>query len=144
MHKILLISLLIITSLTSCNEKSSKSAEVRSSEVISEFDKEINLTSIQLSDTVFNLGNVSAVSTTTVYVKILNKGLKPILIKDVVTSCGCTVPKFPKTPIKLLDSIEINFTPRGNLGIQNKKVRIYTNTKPEMNEITIKANVIEQ
>ena len=101
----------------------------------------IGITKIGFSDTVLNLGNVSAASTTTVYLKIFNKGAMPIIISDVKSTCGCTVPKFPTRPIIKEDSIEINFTSRGNIGHINKKIRIYTNTIPQMQEILITANV---
>ncbi|MCO5266262.1 MAG: DUF1573 domain-containing protein [Lentimicrobium sp.] len=60
------------------------------------------------------------------------------------SSCGCTVPDFPKTPIKPGEShkIDVKFDSEGRRGYQNKTITIVSNTQPNTQVIRIKAEVI--
>ena len=42
-----------------------------------------------------------------------NKGDKPLVINQAVASCGCTVPEYPKTPIKPGEKGQIKVTYNG-------------------------------
>ena len=61
-----------------------------------------------------------------------NSGTAPLLLKDVKPSCGCTVPTWPKNPIKPGDSakISVSFNPKDDAGkVFNKTIKITTNIK---------------
>lgn len=64
--------------------------------------------------------------------KFTNTGSSDLLITDAKGSCGCTVPEYPKTPVKPGDSgvIDVVFDSTGKDGQQNKKVTITANTVP--------------
>lgn len=64
--------------------------------------------------------------------KFTNTGSSDLLITDAKGSCGCTVPEYPKTPVKPGDSgvIDVVFDSTGKSGQQNKKVTITANTVP--------------
>jgi len=66
------------------------------------------------------------------------------LISQVNTTCGCTTPKFSKTPIKPGEKKEIivTFDSEGKKGMQQKSITVVTNCQPPQTVIWIKAMVI--
>ncbi|HPG34247.1 MAG: DUF1573 domain-containing protein [Lentimicrobiaceae bacterium] len=76
--------------------------------------------------------------------KFTNTGKSDLIISRVSSSCGCTVPDFPKTPIKPGEShkIDVKFDSEGRRGYQNKTITIVSNTQPNTQVIRIKAEVI--
>jgi hypothetical protein len=73
-----------------------------------------------------------------------NTGNADLVIAQVNTSCGCTVPKFPKTPIKPGDEgvISVMFDSQDRKGVQNKTITVVSNCQPSNTVIRIKAMVI--
>ena len=73
-----------------------------------------------------------------------NTGGSDLLITRVSTSCGCTVGKYPREPIKPGEQgdIEVTFDTNRRKGIQNKTVTVLANTEPNKTMLRIKANVI--
>lgn len=59
-----------------------------------------------------------------------NKGDVPLIIRNVETSCGCTVPKWNRKPILPGESgsIRVTFNPRNRPGNFTKKITVYTNS----------------
>lgn len=72
-----------------------------------------------------------------------NSGTGPLIISDIITPCGCTVPDWPKEPIMPGEEkeIKVEFNSKGKSGIQRKMLRIISNSSGE-NVLQIKANVI--
>lgn len=86
-----------------------------------------------------NVGNNESVETE---FEVTNTGDSDLLIINAQATCGCTVPDYPKTPIKPGDSakIKVRFrTPA--VGQQQKTVTLTTNTEKGDELLTIKANV---
>jgi hypothetical protein len=76
--------------------------------------------------------------------KIKNIGTADLLISAAKGSCGCTVPEWPKEPIKIGEeaTIKVTFNSRGKKGVQNKRVTLTTNAIPNVKILTIKGTVI--
>ncbi|NNF02168.1 MAG: DUF1573 domain-containing protein [Bacteroidia bacterium] len=74
----------------------------------------------------------------------VNSGSKDLLIISAEGSCGCTVPEFPKDPVKPGESsqIKVVFNSKGRKGPQIKTVKVIANTNDPLTELIIKANVI--
>jgi len=74
---------------------------------------------------------------------VTNTGESDLLIVDAKGSCGCTVPKPPKDPIKPGASapIKVSFDSKGKPGAQEKTVTLTTNTENGHETFKIKANV---
>ena len=72
-----------------------------------------------------------------------NSGEADLVISNATGSCGCTVPEFPKEPIKPGKSgkIKVSFDSAGKPGQQQKTVTITANTAAGTEKLTIKANV---
>jgi len=58
-----------------------------------------------------------------------NTGREPLVLKNVRSSCGCTVPKWPKEPIKKGDTgvIKVSYNTRIT-GSFSKSISVYSNS----------------
>lgn len=76
--------------------------------------------------------------------KFINTGKEDLVISNATGSCGCTVPEWPKEPIKpgKSGSIKVEFDSKDKLGEQIKTVSVSSNTEPSVNTLTIKATVL--
>lgn len=75
-----------------------------------------------------------------------NTGNQPLLINQAVASCGCTVPKYTKTPVKPGESgtIEITYNGKGKFpGHFKKTITVRTNGTPEMVRLYIEGDMTE-
>jgi len=77
--------------------------------------------------------------------KFTNTGNKDLVITSHSTTCGCTVPEYPKGAIAPGEGgiIKIAFNSKGKEGMTNKSITISTNGTTRDAVLTIKANVIE-
>lgn len=78
--------------------------------------------------------------------KFKNTGEADLLISKAVGSCGCTVPEYPKDPIKpgQTADLKVSFNPTGKHGQQQKTVTVTTNTAAGQEKLTIKASIMEE
>jgi hypothetical protein len=76
--------------------------------------------------------------------KFRNSGKSDLLISDVSTSCGCTVPVYTKEPIRPGSSgtIKVTFSSAGKRGYQSKAIVVVANTQPNTTQLRIKAQVV--
>lgn len=75
-----------------------------------------------------------------------NTGDKPLIINQAVASCGCTVPKYTKTPVKPGEkgTITITYNGKGKFpGHFKKTVTVRTNGIPEMTRLYIEGVMTE-
>jgi hypothetical protein len=75
-----------------------------------------------------------------------NTGDAPLLIKDVVPDCGCTVPEFKKEEIMPGEEsrIKIIFNSAGFRNNVYKTIDVETNTKDAYTELTLAAFIITE
>ncbi len=73
-----------------------------------------------------------------------NTGKSDLIISNAHASCGCTVPEYPKEPIKPGESgvIKVSYNSEGRKDAFNKTVTVTVNTFPNENKIYIKGVVI--
>ncbi|MDY0342789.1 MAG: DUF1573 domain-containing protein [Lentimicrobium sp.] len=76
--------------------------------------------------------------------KFTNTGKTDLIISKVSSSCGCTVPDYPKTPIRPGDTkkIDVKFDTENRRGFQNKTVTIVSNAQPSAKVLRIKAQIV--
>lgn len=74
-----------------------------------------------------------------------NTGKSMLLISNVSSSCGCTVPDFPKKPIKPgeTSSVEVSFDSEGRHGLQTKAITVFSNCQPSVTTLRIQSTVVE-
>jgi len=75
-----------------------------------------------------------------------NKGPGNLVIKSASTSCGCTVPKYDKSPIPpgKGGSLEVVFDSGGRNGIQTKTISVRSNSITEVVILKISAEVVSR
>ena len=102
------------------------------------------ITSIDFLSKEHSFGIIKSDKVVSHYFKFQNTGKENLIILETKASCNCTVPKVPDYPVKpnKMDSILVEFDPKGQKGVQYKTIRIYTNTIPVVNTLRFKAEVI--
>ncbi len=76
--------------------------------------------------------------------ELKNTGDKPLVIMQVVTSCGCTRPDFPTKPIKpgKTAKIKVTFNPAGRSGAFMKPIKVKTSGDEGRTTLTIRGTII--
>ena len=74
-----------------------------------------------------------------------NTGEADLIITNAKGSCGCTIPEYPKEPIKPGESgkIKVSFNSAGKNGQQHKTVTLTTNTASGKETLDVKASIKE-
>ena len=92
---------------------------------------------------VHDFGNLKGGSKADYSFSFKNTGEADLLITNAQGSCGCTVPEYPKEPIKPGESgkIKVSYSSGSQQGQQSKTVTLTTNSAKGEERLTIKANV---
>ena len=101
-------------------------------------------TSVKFDEMTYDWGTVKEGEKMTHIFKFKNTGTNDLVISDAHGSCGCTVPEWPKEPIKPGKSNEIKvvFDSKGKAGdAVQKSVTITANTEPSSMVLNIKGKV---
>jgi hypothetical protein len=101
------------------------------------------MTTIKFDEMAYAWGKIKEGEKMTHNFKFTNTGNNDLIISDARGSCGCTVPEWPKEPIKAGKSADIKvvFDSKGKVGEQSKTVTITANTEPGNTVIMIKGTV---
>ena len=127
------LSILLTIFFVSCKE-GNPSSKVKKENVESakKRDIEINKGSaeIQFDQTEFDFGTVDEGVVVEAKFVVTNPGKSDLMITKVQPSCGCTVPVWPKDPIKPGESAEVlaKFNTAGKPNRQFKTLTLFTNT----------------
>ena len=76
---------------------------------------------------------------------VTNTGNAPLVIQNIVASCGCTIPEWTKEPIPAGGEGKITalFDPKNRGGEKfTKSLTVYTNSKPEIQVLYIRGEII--
>lgn len=117
----------------SCNEEK-PSLKVKKENVKSAKKRDIEIkkgsAEIQFDQTEFDFGTVDEGVMVEAKFIVSNPGKSDLIITKVQPSCGCTVPVWPKDPIKPGESAEVlaKFNTAGKPNRQFKTLTLYTNT----------------
>jgi hypothetical protein len=76
--------------------------------------------------------------------KFKNTGNSDLVISQVNSGCGCTVPGFPREPVRPGETgiIQVSFDSTGRRGVQNQAVTVVSNCQPNQTILRIKAMII--
>lgn len=74
-----------------------------------------------------------------------NRGNSPIIIANIKSSCGCTIPKYSKKPVMPgeTSTIEVKYA-TSRLGAFSKTITITSNAFEQKKSLKIKGNVIKE
>ncbi|MGO4288081.1 DUF1573 domain-containing protein [Chitinophaga sp. RAB17] len=86
---------------------------------------------LTFEEKVHNFGEIAAGEKVEYSFKFTNTGTSPLLIEDAISSCGCTVPEWPKEPIKPGQSgyMKVIFDSHGKSGYTEKEISVKINNK---------------
>lgn len=130
-NSIVIVALLSLA-FVSCKDNASAKIDAANLETAKERDAKISIgTAIIEFDTKdYDFGTVNEGEVVEGIFKISNKGKTDLIITNASASCGCTVPDWPKDPIKPGDSGELKFSfdSKGRTGKQSKTITLQTNT----------------
>ena len=108
-----------------------------------EVHQENELTIMTFKKELHDFGKIASGKSVSNVFAFSNTGDSPLLIKEVTTSCGCTVPKWTKDVIKPNKSGEIKIVYDANYpGRFNKTITVFYNGKHSPKTLTIKGEVI--
>ncbi len=136
------LTVLMLLLLTACNMKGkekepdsqSDTDSLKSQEAVITFDEKYH-----------DIGNITVGEIISYAFRFHNSGKGDLIIKKVITSCGCTVSKWSKKPIHPGEAgeIEVIFDSSGRYGIQNKAISVLSNAKNGKQVLTISATISE-
>lgn len=92
----------------------------------------------------YDFGQIEKGSPVSYNFEFRNTGNAPLLVSNVKTSCGCTVPAYPKEPIApgASETIKVTYN-AAREGKFNKKISVYTNASEQAYALTISGEVVE-
>jgi hypothetical protein len=125
------------------NDKKLSTDLVKNNQSLKNNSKEIIQPIIEILESEYDFGIIKQGEKATHEYKIKNIGNSDLLITSAKGSCGCTVPEWPREPIKPGNeaSIKVTFDSKGKTGKQNKRVTLMTNAIPNVKILTIKGEV---
>lgn len=91
----------------------------------------------------YNFGTIKQGDKVEYEFSFTNTGKEPLVITSAAGSCGCTVPEWPKEPIKKGEKgkIKVTFNSAGKQGMQDKTVTINSNAATNPKILHIKGNI---
>lgn len=106
--------------------------------------EEVKLPVLTFDEELFEFGEITQGEQVEHVFTFTNTGEADLVITSAKGSCGCTVPEWPKKPIKPGEKGELNviFNSEGKKGRQHKKVTVVANTQPSTNVVAISGNII--
>ncbi len=135
--------------IASCASESAKEGEI-STDIINDpataaaAEEDAEMPAIEFEEKVIDFGEISQGEKVKQRFRFKNTGNKELIISDAKGSCGCTVPRWPKQPIRpgQEGEIEVVFDSKGKQGRQHKTVTLIANTKPNTTVIALKGDVL--
>ncbi len=103
----------------------------------------VNVAKMDFEQTIFEFGEVDEGAVVKHEFKFTNNGKQPLLIQNAHSTCGCTVPDWPKEVIQPGQSgvINVEFDTKGKTEFQEKPVIITANTYPSVTKLYLKGTV---
>jgi hypothetical protein len=83
------------------------------------------------TETEYNFGDLYQGEKAHHIFKFKNTGNSPLILNNVLTTCGCTASEWPREPIKAgaISEIKVVFNSASKIGRQNKVITIRSNAK---------------
>ncbi len=103
----------------------------------------VNVAKIAFEEETYDFGEVDEGAVVEHVFRFTNTGKAPLLISSARSTCGCTVPEWPREPIPPGESgqIEVKFNTQGKKNKQAKPVTIVANTYPATSKVFLQGFV---
>lgn len=99
---------------------------------------------ITFQESEYNFGDIKQGEKVEHVFEFKNTGSAPLVLSNVLTTCGCTASEWTKTPVAPGKSgqIKVTFNSAGKMGVQNKVVTIMSNATNAQETVKMVGNVI--
>jgi hypothetical protein len=99
----------------------------------------INVAKLEFEEEMYDFGEVKEGAQVEHVFSFTNVGKVPLVINDVKSTCGCTIPEWPEDPIAPGDqgAISVQFNSTGRTGEQSKPVTVFANTYPNQTQVIL-------
>lgn len=101
-----------------------------------------NAPEIKFNKTTHDYGEIMAKGDGNCEFKFTNEGKEPLILSNVRSSCGCTIPVWPRHPILPGQSevIKVKYDTK-RVGVINKSIQVYSNAKTSPVTLRIKGKI---
>ncbi|MBO9700848.1 MAG: DUF1573 domain-containing protein [Sporocytophaga sp.] len=98
---------------------------------------------LEFAEKSFEFGDIVQGDSVKHVFKFINTGNAPLMLREVLTTCGCTVPKFSKDPVMpgKEGEILVKFNSEGKEGRLTKVITILSNATNNPARVNIVVNV---
>jgi hypothetical protein len=123
------VLLMAVFAMAACNQRDKPTAAEVEPDPLAD---STTFTTIQwLDSTHLDLGTVKEGPEVEVAYRFRNSGNKPLIIRDVTATCGCTIPEKPAKPFAPGEEgkIKAKFNTAGRVGTNHKTLMVFANTK---------------
>lgn len=99
---------------------------------------------ITFQESEFNFGDLKQGEKVEHVFTFKNTGTAPLILSNVLTTCGCTASEWPKEPVApgKTAQIKVTFNSAGKMGVQNKVVTIVSNAVNAQEQVKMVGNVV--
>ena len=127
----------------SCKENAAK--KIEESNVVAAAERDAvasNFPVLEFDKKEHDFGEIEAKTAVETVFNYKNTGDAPLVITDIKSSCGCTVPEWPRQPILpgQSDVIKVKYDTK-RIGAINKSVHVYSNAKVSPISLKIKGKI---
>ena len=143
MKKIILLAAITVFGVATSNAQTAKKAVKKADAPVKVETQKVDGPGIVFENETIDYGTIPHNSDGNREFVFVNNGNKPLKIESTQGSCGCTVPVWPRTPIKPGDSAEVlaNFNTAGKPNRQAKTLTLFTNTARGREILKLKGSV---
>lgn len=149
MKKTIILSAIIASSalFVACGNNSNAAAKINKENLETAKDRDVAIKKgaalISFDSSEYDFGTVTEGAVIETVFKVTNSGKTDLVITDAQVTCGCTVPVWPKKPIKPgeTEDIKVKFNTSGKQNRQQKNITLITNTETGREILTLKGMV---
>ena len=149
MKKITILLALVITAsfFTACKDGGNVTSKINKENLNKAATRDLEIKKgtalITLDKKVYDFGTVNEGDIVETTFMVTNSGKTDLVITDAKATCGCTIPVWPKAPIKPGESgeVKVKFNTNGKPNRQQKSVTLTTNTESGREILTLKGSV---
>ncbi|WP_298880603.1 DUF1573 domain-containing protein [uncultured Polaribacter sp.] len=144
----ILLALVLTVSFTACKDGGNATSKINKANLEKATSRDIEIKKgtalISLDKKVYDFGTVNEGDIVETSFKVTNSGKTNLVITNAQPSCGCTVPVWPKAPIKPGETgeVKVKFNTSGKTNRQQKTITLTTNTESGREVLTLKGSVI--
>jgi hypothetical protein len=143
----LVVVLITASFLTGCKDATNITTKIKKENLVNAKSRDSEIkkgaASISFDKKEYDFGTVNEGDIVETSYLVTNSGKTDLVITNAQASCGCTVPVWPKNPIKpgSTGEVKVKFNTSGKPNRQQKTITLTTNTESGREVLTLKGSV---